>query len=316
MVTRMQFEELNLELIAAQKAVVERDRILDLMESIDDQLAKKKQDLFSLEIKKQNEKLDVEELTEDWSVASIILSLFGKREAILAKEAQAFVEAKMAVQQCRSGIASLENFLRELEIMLVELADCEEQVAALHARKMELLVKANLQESEKIKAINVKLPRVMAQLKEVDEAVETGQVASAALSDLLARYHPANLFIAEPVYELNGLSYPAFEYIQMMLDRFQLELTDISRQFWPAPKLKRSRPTEDSPAQIKQLFSQKEDLESIRRWHYQQLSRIYGRVQSRLAQIQKIQESLTEEAKTLESERVTLVNKMWQAENF
>lgn len=313
MITQAQFNALHLELIAARKAIIERNRILDAMASVDSQLAERRHELRLLEIQKQNEKMDVEELSEEWSFASLVLSLFGKREAILEKEVEAYLEAKTAVQQGQARVASLQNYQNELETMLIDLAHCDEEYELLLQKRTALLAAAQLEQSARLREIEDNLlPEKLVIQKEFEEAIETGQIVIQVLQGILRQYEQDYFLIMEPHYEINGRRLHAFQYLQRYLDRFQLELADISRQFWPALKLKPTKP----PRLERFSLTQQYDREGLRHWRLQQLRRLDGRVQMRLTEIQTMHDQLVGEVTSLQQERETLIQQMWHPRNF
>lgn len=104
------FVELNLALIAARKAILERDRVLDTMAAIDLELQQKQAELPLLEVRRQNEWLDVAELESD-GVATLVFSALGRHRQLLAQQVQEYLAAKLAAEQCQQRITSLQNNL-------------------------------------------------------------------------------------------------------------------------------------------------------------------------------------------------------------
>ncbi|GJM40377.1 MAG: hypothetical protein DHS20C20_06590 [Ardenticatenaceae bacterium] len=86
-----QFEEVNGRLLEAKKAVRERDRILSLMTSLDESLAKEKKELETLTAQLEEAKKRVEEL-EGLTWTAVWQKLIGNHEEELSEEAEKLAE--------------------------------------------------------------------------------------------------------------------------------------------------------------------------------------------------------------------------------
>ncbi|NJN54649.1 MAG: hypothetical protein HC804_07755 [Anaerolineae bacterium] len=125
-----EFEIINSQIIETQKALIERERILTVMQSIDEQLVVERRKLPRLITSRQYEKHDVLAL-EQKTLKSIYYALLGNHDEQLEKETREYLDAKLAVEECQIKISSLTNYLTEMDHQLVELAESDELLESL-----------------------------------------------------------------------------------------------------------------------------------------------------------------------------------------
>ncbi len=258
-----QFEEINGRLHAAKKAVRERERILSLMVSLDESLAKEQAKLTTLTDQLNGAKERIEQL-EGMTITAVWQKIIGNHEAELTEEAEAYAALKMAHEAKEIKVQSLQKSLQEFEEALVDLADCTEELTAVQT-KQQLFLEANGRlPNEKIHQLNRDISEGQIFLHEAAEALTVGEKLLNRVAELRDRLVAAQKYIGvtkprsgypvrfvkftyshkyrfgTPYKEYIGIGaiVTAAGEIQPLLDLFQLELQDIDYQMMPPPDLK------------------------------------------------------------------------------
>lgn len=211
-----QFEELNAQLIEAQKTIQERDRILSLMAAIDRQLWQKRRELSLLVTQLKYEKQDVMDL-EGLSLQALFYALMGCKEERLEKEMAEYLDLKMAAEKCRLTIATLENQLHQFEAELVVLADCEDEYDLAKQNQIQLLVDLGHSKSEFLAGLWSSLIAKQALQQNFSQAFQEGQEILGLLSELMTA----------STAKARSLGHS----LQPLLDHFQNKLSVIAYQF-------------------------------------------------------------------------------------
>ncbi len=316
MITRDTFEALNLELIAARKAVEERDRILDLMAVVDEELAQKRAEAAILEVRRQHEKMDVEEL-ENTSIAALLFGALGKREAVLAQQAQEYLTAKLAYDQCQRRVATLQNNLRRLEEQLVSLADCDTEYQSLLRQQKQALLQLKTPNAERLQTMINTLAKDQLMAQEVAEAQHHGREAHTAIHQVQERLRQ----MTGPTMRLRGsVGRLLADSIaaQTALDNFERELRDIDQHFWQNhdPQM---RELADSPFSFiylaARLLDAVDDAQRLKLWRHHM-----GKLHEHLNQLLEVLDgraaALQTDISRLESETLVLIDIMWQPGSF
>lgn len=285
---REEFKAINGRLLEAKKAVRERDRILSLMASLDESLAREQQTLAELTEQLEAAKARVEEL-EGVTVTAVWQRIMGNHEAELTEEAEKYAALKMAHEASEIKIQSVTDSLREFEAALVDMADCDEALAAVQAEQQAFMVANGRLPAEKIQQLNHIISEGQTFLREAHEALTIGVKASQALEALFQRVEMAKKHILRNprgfeivpsrdehwfTYSGIGAIVSAASEIQPTLDLFQMELGDIGARMAPHPDLEipaylevmpnyKSRFGNNEPRRIRRIQVWKKHLESL-----------------------------------------------------
>ena len=179
-----QFETINGRLIETRKAIEERDRILSLLDTIDRQLAETIEERDFLLNMAQQEKADVDAL-EGLSITAVFAKLRGNHEDKLEKEVAEYLEIKMGLEAREIALQSLQNNHQELEMMLVALADCDEEHAQAKLEQKQFLIEHHQVNPKKLEALPNLIASKYRYLNELKEAREVAYQANEKLQALI-----------------------------------------------------------------------------------------------------------------------------------
>ena len=232
------FEEINLQLVEASKAMLERERILDLMGSIDKQLADEREILPILIARKNKERKDVEEL-EGIGIKSLFATILQNRDERLDQEVEEYLEAKLAVANTQLRIEHLEAYLLELEDQLVDLASYDEIYNALKQEQVAFLSKLDHQEANFLQGLLETLPSKKTTQQTFQKAYILGQEVLAEINKVInilekGRDFWGNWGVTYKImkrYDPLGESIELSLEIQRKLERFQQNLKGTSFPF-------------------------------------------------------------------------------------
>ncbi|HRQ37244.1 MAG TPA: hypothetical protein PLD25_04945 [Chloroflexota bacterium] len=310
------FEELNLELIAARKAILERDRILDMMAALDVELAEKLAELPLLEARRQLEWLDVAEL-ESTGIATIVFSALGRHEQLLAQQLQEYLEAKLAYEQCQQRISALQHHLARLNDQLVALADCDEIYQARQAQQKELLLRLDTAEARQLQALTESIAQQEMLLPEVEEALAHGRTAQTTLISVQNRLGTLQKS-AIRYYELLDVLLVDSQQAQSALDAFTRELQDIGQLFWQDHDPQRLELT-DTPFSFltlaAQLLAAATNDERLKLWQ-QHIDRLVVHMNGLLETVDGRAAHLRATLTQLYQDQSALIETMWQPDKF
>ncbi len=310
------FEELNLELIAARKAILERERILDTMAIIDVELQTRQAELPVLEARRHHEWLDVAEL-ESVGVATLVFSALGRHQQLLAQQLQEYLEAKVAYEQCQQRIASLQNNLNRLNEQLITLADCEEIYQARREEQKEFLLRLDTAEAQQLQAITESLAQNEVMLKEIEEALLHGRAAHTALTTIQKRLCTIQVSAINTAQLLDALLKDSHQ-AQLALESFERELHDTAQPFWENHDPQRPE-LADSPfsflALATQLLTSPNFDERLKLWQ-QHIDRLLVHVNGLLEMVDGRAAHLRATLSQLRQEQATLIETMWQPDKF
>lgn len=324
-----EFESINHQIIETKKALIERDHILSVMDSIDKQLISERRKLPALIKRKNYEKYDIQAL-EELTPKSIFYTLLRSREAQLDKEVQEYLDAKLELENCQIKISSLEGYLLELEEHLVQLADSDEKLDELHQTQLTLISHLATPEAEYLEEISAKLPIQLALQQEVGEAYEVGQQALSGIDkvvDILLKERSSWGYWGKSS-SLTASNHPIGEAIEISLDtqhlleKFQQELTDISQHFWTQPNMRIPKRVDSitlmfvySRGLFGNRFTDLEIQSRIKKWleHLQKLKR---NVKKKVDMLEIELTVLQRKIEKLELEKQKLLTELWNQASF
>ncbi len=310
MTTCEQFVEINGRLIAARKALEERERVLSLMDVIDGQLSQKYDQRDFLSLILHAEKGDVEKL-EGLSITAVLAKLMGQHEQKLEKEVEEYLQAKIELETCRIAVQTLENNHSELEMMLVALAECDDEFAQAEAEQKKFLIQHHQIHPQKVAAIPELIAEKQRFVDEIDEALKIGGMVQEMMADLY-------LLVANRTGA--GRVVLRASAIQSPLDLFQLELEDIATPLLPNADLRIPK-FKDVMSDVFISNQQAAQMREMRRkatyknW-IAHLAEMEERVKQKLSVLAKKKAVAEAEIEGLQTEQGNLVQKLWErAEN-
>ncbi|MBB6218301.1 hypothetical protein HNQ80_004465 [Anaerosolibacter carboniphilus] len=163
---------LNNEILAVKKKILEKERTLRLLEKTKQQLnieQARKEELYEKFIR---ERKDVEAL-EGITLTNLFATILGTKEEKLDKEKQEFLAAKLKYDEANNGITQLNSVLSELKQELNAFGDPDLEYEKLIERKMELF-KGNREFDDSIFMWEEEKSQVEHTIKELQEARSAG----------------------------------------------------------------------------------------------------------------------------------------------
>lgn len=311
-----QFEEINGRLIEHRKAMIERDRILSLMATLDEQLFARRQTLADLEHRLALEWEDVEAL-ESLSITAVINKLLGNHEEKLEKEVAEYLQAKMDVEACQISIGSLENNLHEMEQMLVALADCDDALAATEAEQKQFLIRKAGIHPKKLSAIPKQIGQQQAFLAELDEAVELGNTIHQELDEIIRLISSGHKITLRPnqqtIEHYAGIGRVVLlaNRLQPKCDLFQLECQDVNSPLLSHPDLAIPRYNDVMGGEEATSLH----YYRVKTWQ-QHLWEIQEELEQKLQVLQNKKVHTLEQINKLTQLQADLMSKLWQLDHF
>lgn len=321
------FIKLDARIHETHKSIRERERILSIMELIDSQLHVLETDLLKLEGELVNKERDVEKL-EAVSFESLYYRFMGRKDAQLEKELQEYADAKIAAEACKLQIASLNSNLRKFEEILVEIADCDEEYEQLKHEQIKLLAELNNPKGNRLQELTSNLALTSERIKEASEALEVGQIAIEGINQTISILKQGRNRVGtwSMQYNFSGSSDPVGQaikianYTQPFLDKFQLELADISQQFSVAPDMKIPEKPDMMFVQFTSglagnRFTDISAQPEIKHW-FIHLQRLQKKVSVRITLLKEWHQSLSKSLMTIEEEKSELISELWDQSIF
>ncbi len=301
-----QFEEINGRLIESRKAIKERDRILSLMTTLDEQLASRRQLLAQLTQQLQSEQQGVAEL-ERLSLTAVVNKLFGSYEEKLEQEVAEYLQAKMDVEACRISINSLEANLQEMDAMLVALANCDKWYAQAEEEQKQFLIQHGGIHPNKIMAIPNHIGELNALIKELDEALTLTKTLYYQLRNLV------NL-MNHPLMQGIGRVVLLASQLQPQFDLLQAECQDVNSPLIPYPNLQIPRYSDVMPDVDSEKTVQKR-LRRIQLWR-QHLEYVHNQLEHKYIVLLKIRDDTAVKVDELTQLQAALIHKWWDKNKF
>ena len=131
------------------------------------------------------EQADVDRL-ERTSLSSIFYTLIGKKEEMLDKERMEAYAAEVKYDSAVQQLDLIRNDLYRIDSRLYEIADCEEQYAALLQQKSAALKASASADAVRISQLESELAKQQQQKRELKEAISAGLRALAIADSILS----------------------------------------------------------------------------------------------------------------------------------
>jgi hypothetical protein len=230
-------KDLNTRLIDILEKLRARDRLQNKLAEVERLLSQEVTRLEGLDVQFVREERDVQRL-EGLSLGSIFYTVLGDKEQRLDRERQEFLAAKLQRDQCQFAISSLELDLADLKYKLSALGNLDSAYQALLERKEKILLSSGNDLTRQLLDLSGQLANLLADRKELWEAVSAGQAVLTTLDgvinslnsaerwgnwDMLGGGMLADLAKHSKIDEARDQVHQA----QELLRRFQGELADI-----------------------------------------------------------------------------------------
>lgn len=335
---REQFAEINGRFLSAKKAVRERERILSVMASIDEALAREKQEMEAIMAQLQEAQATVAAL-QGTTWTAIWNKLIGDHEAELIVGLDAVARLQAAQESTEITIRTNEEKLQALEASLLPYADSDEQLAAVYDEQEAFLVANGRLPTEEIHKLNSSISSLQHFLPEAAEAILVGHEALKTLTELREEISDAKkvtLFKssrrlsgpaarASQIQALENARWsdvnPLTSYfgmgrivsmagqLQPLFDQFQAELADLNEEMTVPPNL-------EVPQYFEVMYDWRKANEfertvRISKWR-RHLDRLDEQIRQKVAFL--ISEGRRKQPllERLENKLQTLIEKQWQ----
>ena len=212
------------------------------LEKVQEELMLQK-NMLSVNVKKlkescKKEQADVERL-EGGSLSAFFYNVIGKMDEKLTKEREEAYAAAVKYDAAVKELQKVEEDLRKNESDLNELGDCEKQYEELLEVKKERMKTTGHWAAEKILELEQRLTYLNNQKRELDEAMEAGEAASALTEDVLNSLSSAESWGTFDILGggiiADAMKYSDLDEAQMLIEnlqdqlrRFKTELADVT----------------------------------------------------------------------------------------
>ena len=212
------------------------------LEKVQEELMLQK-NMLSVNVRKlkescKKEQADVERL-EGGSLSAFFYNVIGKMDEKLTKEREEAYAAAVKYDAAVKELQKVEEDLKKNDSDLNELGDCEKQYEELLEVKKERMKTTGHWAAEKILELEQRLTYLDNQKRELDEAMEAGEAASALTKDVLNSLSSAESWgtfdilgggiIADAMkYSDLDEAQMVIENLQDQLRRFKTELADVT----------------------------------------------------------------------------------------
>ena len=212
------------------------------LEKVQEELMLQK-NMLSVNVKKlkescKKEQADVERL-EGGSLSAFFYNVIGKMDEKLTKEREEAYAAKVKYDAAVKELQKVEEDLRKNESDLNELGDCEKRYEELLEVKKERMKTTGHWAAEKILELEQRLTYLDNQKRELDEAMEAGEAASALTEDVLNSLSSAESWGTFDILGggiiADAMKYSDLDEAQMLIEnlqdqlrRFKTELADVT----------------------------------------------------------------------------------------
>lgn len=226
------------ELSLLQAQMVYKKRLEAMMTELRSQeavLLKKVEQLEQIKIEEQK---DVDRL-EGRSLAVFFYNVIGKKDELLDKERREAYAARVKYDAARRELDAIQEDILETEEDLQDLKDCETRYAQKLEEKRLAIESAGTPNADVLLEKEQQLRYLESQELELQEAITSGTEALRTVSDVLSSLNSAkdwshfdvlggNLFVDAAKHEKLDEAQQHIEQLQICLQRFNKELSDIA----------------------------------------------------------------------------------------
>jgi len=226
------------ELSLLQAQMVYKKRLEAMMTELRSQEAVLAKKTAELEKTKLLEQKDVDRLNGR-SLAAFFYNVTGKRDEMLDKERREAYAAQVKYEAARRELEAVREDIRETELDLLDLKDCEANYAQKLELKRQAIEAAGTPQGENLLELGQRLRYLEGQAKELEEAIGAGTEALRTVSEVLNNLNSAKdwchldvlgggLLTDIAKHEKLDEAQHNVEQLQVQLQRFNKELSDVS----------------------------------------------------------------------------------------
>jgi hypothetical protein len=230
-------EELNTELVAVKEKLRIRQKLSDDLDRTQNMLGEQTSRLKKLEVTMQKEGADVEKL-EGLSLTGLFLAVLGDKQTQLEKERQEYLAAKLKYDECKYSVSALERDTDDLKARISGLGDLDSQYRDVVEKKEQLLSQGDDRAATKLIELSEALADTQSDIRELKEAIESGQAVLAGLDGVVGSLRSAKNWgtfdmiggglIATAVKHSHiDKARESVHQVQQSLRAFQRELADV-----------------------------------------------------------------------------------------
>ena len=160
------------------------NRLQTLLQSTGSDLRRRETELSELRTQLDRERADVEQL-EGLSFTTLLWTVLQRKDERRAKEQAELAAAQMKHDAAAADVQSLQAEQAQLSSELAGLTDLDSTYASLIARKEQLLLELGDERARTLLEMSDLVPRLRAEIKELEEATSAGESAERAVSEVL-----------------------------------------------------------------------------------------------------------------------------------
>ena len=177
-------EELNKRFITVREKLREKQKLSNARQNTEQELRAEKSRLTKLGAVLKKEGRDVEKL-EGLSISSLFYTILRSKENQLEKERQEYLAARLKYDECRDSVLMLEKYLAGIDLQIKELGDTEALYQSIFHEKEELIIAENGRHAEQLFKISEEIADTKSNIKELDEAITTGNDVLLGINDVI-----------------------------------------------------------------------------------------------------------------------------------
>lgn len=169
------FEEINKELEQLIQGVNRYNKIKTMIGSLNMQVDEqdKKLQIYKNELEKEN--IDVEKLNKI-NITSLFYSILGSKDKQMEKERQELLAAQLKYEDINRQIEDTKYQISKFETEKNELEYCEKEYKELYDKKYQILRNQTGSYADKISGIEKNILVIKSNIKEIEEAINAGQL--------------------------------------------------------------------------------------------------------------------------------------------
>lgn len=178
-------EDLTQELVAAKENLRKKNHLESSLAGAHHSLREQRERLRQLRERLAAEEADVQALKES-SLRRLFHAILGNREERVEKERREVLAAKLKYDECREGVAALEDEVTHLRGRIDRLGDAESRYQALLRHKEEILRQENSRVATNLLQLSEAQADARSDLRELREAISAGEAVLGSLDSVIS----------------------------------------------------------------------------------------------------------------------------------
>jgi len=195
--------------------------------------------LSSLEVKRQQEKQDVD-LLERLTLKALFATILGSKEEQIQKERQDLLMVEMQTRSTKHLIDSLQAEVNHLQDQISQLKNIEDDYQRAFKQKEQYLINQNPKTASEIVQNSNRVAQTRNQIKEIEEAIRAGQNVQEGLEQMLESLNAASnwgtwdmlggdLLVTMIKHDHMDTARDISDLVKAKITTFRRELTDVSQ---------------------------------------------------------------------------------------